>query len=117
MIRSSNESDSVCLLEDENITTLQTAYREDFIQQLIKVSTNQAAVISRQSSILNHIKYLENTMKRLNYKIDKHITLHERLNNIDYSKLVIFCENHQSNNSISWLPDNVESNIYLTFFF
>lgn len=63
-ILTQRNSDDNLIMNNE----LSTAYKTDFIKQLIKVSKNQVNIINRQNIVLEHIKQLENSIKKLTVK-------------------------------------------------
>ena len=81
-------------------------------------------IIKHQKKHLERIKKMEQTLERtldesfvsINDKItrvENRKSLYKILNNINEDNIEYFCNKHQNENSISWLPDNVEKNIYL----
>ena len=135
-----SNSISMSLLKDDAINDI-TSQLDDFsnkqfniLQQQDTIARKQNTIAKQQSSIAkqqdiiikhqkNHLqkiktleKILEDSVKEFNSKIklmENKKSLYKILNNIHNDSIEYYCNRHQSKNSISWLPDNVEKNIYL----
>ena len=104
---------------------------KNLAQNQINIANRQKDIIKQLDIIIKHqkkhlerIKTIENTLKKtlddsflsINDKItrvENKKSLYKILNNINEDNIEYFCNKHQSENNISWLPDNVEKNIYL----
>jgi hypothetical protein len=89
-------------------------------KQQNNIAKQQDIIIKHQKNHLQKIKKLEKTLedsvKEFNSKIkliENQKSLYKILNSIHDNSIEFYCNRHQSDNSISWLPDNVEKNIYL----
>ena len=127
--------------DDFQIQTYKDVQKEEMTEQLVKVSTTQQEIIRKYNHLatkmdtqLSYIKLLtkeielirtniEETYAKMSSKyaqmnskyeqLESKNTLYDILHNIKHEHIEYFCNKHQRENSISWLPDNVEKNIYL----
>ena len=129
---------SMSLLNDEEeMNFVMTEIEElnnknkNLAQNQINIANRQKDIIKQLDIIIKHqkkhlerIKKMEQTLERtldesfvsINDKItrvENKKSLYKILNNINEDNIEYFCNKHQNKNSISWLPDNVEKNIYL----
>lgn len=135
-----NSSISMSLLQDDAINDL-TSQMDEFtnkqlniLQQQDTITRKQERIVKQQNNIVkqqdiiikhqkNHLQRiktledkLQNSIQKFNSKItilENKKSLYKILNNIHNDSIEFYCNKHQSDNSISWLPDNVEKNIYL----
>ena len=117
---------SLNLLNENECNDLFTQIEENTERQN-KIMKKQKNILNQLDIIIKHqkkhferIKHIENKFniyfEQMNDKIkdlDERKSLYKILNNIPENSIEFYCNKHQSKNSISWLPDNVEKNIYL----